>query len=65
MIRSIIELEQTCPNHRHIIWLLQPYEKFQSVVIMSDGSFDCESFPVLLDSNRFDSSYGVKLPSPQ
>ena len=25
---SIILLEQTCPNHRHVLLLLQSYEQF-------------------------------------
>ena len=34
-------------------------------VIRIDGSFDFESFPALLESAHFYSSYAVKLPSPK
>ena len=40
LILAIIELEHTCPSHRHALLLLQSYEQFYLQSKKTDGSFD-------------------------
>ena len=63
---STIELEQTCPKLQtktvasSVVWVV-PFCSHNNRWIL----WLFESFPVLLESNLFYSSYEVKLPSPQ